>query len=278
MRLPDLRIQQAIAIADARGVKVIASSPEFDTAEAERIASLFGARPAGVRCPLAYFACPFAKQHVAVVQVEDRPGSGDPLGFRFLVLSRELYHHLGDPFAISERYPVNWNISGTLPDLTWPMEVLPERTIEQLDGILKHGDGPLLLGATQAIVDGCRVLISRDAPEEQLVRDLWQLLPDRTRAERWPASFAFSDELGFHVAIGPGIVPTPSESKPLPEEAVRDYPSSSYELNLQIAIESGDRVALRRLLARRTLQDTVRLAIYIVVFALVVAVLFRFVL
>jgi hypothetical protein len=259
-------------------VKVVASSPEFDTAEAERIATLFGSRPAGVRCLLAHFACPFGKQHIAVVRVEDRPGSGDPLGFRFLLLGCELYKHLGDPFAISDRYPANWTATGTLPELVWPVETLPERTIEQLDGILKHGDGPLLLAAAQAIVDGNRVLLRRDVPDEKLVRELWQLLPDRTRAERWPASFAFSDELGLHLVAGPALIPASGESKPLSEDAVRDYPASSYELNLQIAIESGDRAALRRLLARRTLDDTIRLAVYIVAFSLLVAVVFRFVL
>ncbi|WP_439627829.1 hypothetical protein [Gemmata sp.] len=275
---PDLRVQQALATADARGVRVVASTPEFDTAEAERVASLFGARPAGVKCPAAHFACPFGGKHVAVVRVEDRPGSGDPLAFRFLILARDLYAHLGDPFAISDRYPVDWAATGPLPELEWPKEVLPERTVEQLDSILKHGDGPLLLAAAQAIVDGNRVIVHRDAPQDTLVRELWQLVPDRTRAERWPASFAFSDELGFHFAAGPGITAAAGLATPLTEEAVRDYPSSNYELNLQIAIESGDRAALRRLLARRTLDDTIRLALYIVGFALLVAIVFRFVL
>lgn len=275
---PDLRVPQAIAIADARGVRVVASSPEFDTAEAERVATLFGARPAGVKCPVAHFACPFGAKLVAVVRVEDRPGAGDPLAFRFLLLSRDLYAHLGDPFAISDRYPVDWSATGSLAELAWPVEVLPERTVEQLDAILKQGDGPLLLGAAQAIVDGNRVIVHRDAPHDKFVRDLWQLLPERTRAERWPASFAFSDELGFHFAVGPATVAAAGLTKPLTEDAVRDYPSSNYELNLQIAIESGDRAALRRLLARRTLDDTIRLAIYIVLFALLVAIVFRFVL
>ncbi len=44
-------------------------------------------------------------------------------------------------------------------------------------------------------MDGNRVLLKRPAPEEALVRGLWQLLPDRTRVDLWPGSFAFSDEL-----------------------------------------------------------------------------------
>ena len=127
---PDLRIQQAIVLTDARGVRVVAQTDAFDLPEAERIAVMFGARPAGVACVLAHFACPFGKKHVAVVRVEDRPAGA--LGFRFLVLARELYQHLGDPFAIADRYPPNWTARGRLADLAWPMEVLPERTLEEL--------------------------------------------------------------------------------------------------------------------------------------------------
>jgi hypothetical protein len=272
---PDLRIQQAVLLGDARGARVLAQTEAFDTPEAERIAVLFGARPPGVACPLAHFACPFGRSHVAVVRVEDRPGGF--LGFRFLVLSRDLYLYLGDPFAISDRYPANWNATGPLTDLAWPMEVLPERTLEQLDAILKHGDGPLLLGSTQVLVDGNRVLLKRTEPAEQFVRELWQLLPDRTRCTLWPATFAFSDELGFHAAAGPTL-PTPRWSlQVLTEDAIRDYPQSSYELDLQIAIESGNRAALRKLLRRRTADDTIRLGLYILAFALVVAVLMKFV-
>jgi hypothetical protein len=273
---PDLRIQQAVALADVRSVRIAAQTDEFDAAEAERIVVLFGSRPAGVACPLAHFACPFGRKHVAVVRVEDRPG--DYLGFRFLVLARDLYTHLGDPFAVSDRYPVNWLATGTLPDLEWPHETLPERTLEQLDAVLRDGDGPLLLGGAQAVVDGNRLLVKRDAPDEALARGLWQLLPDRTRVDRWPASFAFSDELGFHLAVLPQLPERTHEPRPLTEEAVKDYPPSSYELNLQIAIESRDRAALLRLLARRTPDDTIRLGLYIIAFALVAVLIFRFVL
>ncbi|HUR55700.1 MAG TPA: hypothetical protein VMZ71_16300, partial [Gemmataceae bacterium] len=102
---PDLTMQQAVLVADARGVKVQARSDDFDVPEGERIVVLFGQRPAGVTCPLAHFVTPFGKKHVAVVTVADRPGPGDPLAFRFLVLSRELYAHLGDPFAVADRHP-----------------------------------------------------------------------------------------------------------------------------------------------------------------------------
>lgn len=274
---PDLRIQHAVVLADVRGVKVVAHTDDFDSPEAERIAVLFGRRPEGVVCPLAHFACPFGKKHVAVVRVEERLGSGNVLGFRFLVLARELYRHLGDPFAISDRFPPDWTATGKRPLLEWPPERLPERTLEQLDAVLKHGDTGLLLGATQALVDGNRVLLKRSAPDEALARGLWQLLPDRTREDLWPASFAFSDDLKFHLALLPQLPSESASPAPLTEEPVRDYPPSRYELHLQIAVESGDRAALRRLLARRTADDTIRLGFYILAFMLIVALLFRYV-
>ncbi len=271
---PDLRIQQAVAVTNVRGVRVVAQTDDFDAPEAERIAVLFGTRPDGVACSLADFACPFGNRHVAVVRVEDRPAGA--LGFRFLVLSRELYKHLGDPFAINDRYSPDWNATGRLADLAWPMAVLPERTLEQLDVILKTGDTQLLLGSVQALVDGNRVLLKRDTPA-QFVRDLWQLLPDRTRCELWPATFAFSDELGFHAAVGPTLPTSRHGVQELVEEAIRDYPQSSYELSLQVAIESGDRVGLRKLLARRSADDTIRLGLYILAFALIAAAVLKFV-
>ena len=81
----------------------------------------------------------------------------------------------------------------------------------------------------------------------------------------------------YHFAVLPGVPDVSRSPAVLTEDSARDYPQSRYELNLQIAIESGDRAALRRLLARRTVDDAIRLALYMLGFALVVALLFRFV-
>jgi hypothetical protein len=103
------------------------------------------------------------------------------------------------------------------------------------------------------------------------------LLPDRTRADLWPASFAFSNELGFHAVVLPSLPDDPSGVR-LTEEGLRDYPQCRYELHLQIAIEAGDQRELERLLARRTGGDSLRLWLKIVVMALALAILFKFVL
>jgi hypothetical protein len=275
MSTPDLRIAHALLLADVRGVRVAAQSGEFDTSEAERIAVLFGARPAGAACPLAHFARPFGRKHVAVVQVADRPDGA--LAFRFLVLGRELYSHLGDPFAVADRYPPDWSAKGTLPTLAWPHETLPKRTVEQVQQVLKTGDSALLLGSAQLLVDGGRVLLERAAPDETFLRGLWQLLPDRTRAEVWPASFAFSDELGFDAVVMPSLRPDPTGVRRT-EDGIRDYPQNSYELSLQVAAEDGDQRALDALFARRTSNDTIRLGLGIIAGALILAALVKFVL
>lgn len=276
MPTPDLGILQALLLADARGVRVLAQSDGFDVPEGERIAVLFGTRPAGVVCPLAHFACPFGRDRVAVVQVADRAGSESPLAFRFLVLDRELYRHLGDPFAIADRYPPDWHASGWLTVLEWPPQPLPKRTVEDIQSVLKTGDSALLLGCVQALVDGSRVVLPRAGRDEAFFRGLWQLLPDRNRAELWPASFAFSNELGFDAVAVPAVVPDPSRLLHT-EDGLRDYPQASYELSLQIAVEAGDQRELDRLFARRTSSETLRLGLYIIAGALLIAALFKFV-
>ena len=83
-------------------------------------------------------------------------------------------------------------------------------------------------------MDGNRVLLMRrDGPDEALVRGLWQLLPDRSRVDLWPASFAFSDELGFHFAVvaTPTAAPRAGDSDRgrgtrLPAEPIRIAPAN----------------------------------------------------
>jgi hypothetical protein len=273
MPQPDLKIEHAIVTADARGVRVVARSDGFDDPEGERIAVLFGPRPVDVRCPDAVFACPFGKKHVAVVRVADQPDGS--LGFRFLVLTRELYRHLGDPFAITDQFSAEWSAKGPLPVLEWPPEPLPPRRVESLQEILKGGDTSLLLGSTQVLVDGGRVVLKRDEPQGDLIRGLWQLLPTKTRCELWPASFALSDELRFDAVAMPDPPSDPSGIRHS-EDGLRDYPQGRYELNLQIAVEAGDQRELDRLLARRTSDETIRIGLTIIAVALLVAVVFKF--
>jgi hypothetical protein len=282
----DLAIAQALVIADATGPRVVARSDDFPAPLEDAVLAVcdqFGRRPPGVRCPAALFAGPLGKQHVAVVQVADQvapAGVDPPLGFRFLILTSSLYKALGDPFAIADRFPPRWSAQGGLPLLEWPPEPLPRRSVEQVQDVLKSSgdDMALLLGGAQALIDGSRLLLVADSPADALLRRLWQLLPDRSRCELWPATFAFAPGPGWHVAVVPAVPGPPWPAGYLSAEQCRDYPEGHYELALQIAVEAGDQRELDRLFARRTSRETLRLALYLVGAAVVVAAVSKFLL
>jgi hypothetical protein len=179
------------------------------------------------------------------------------------VLGRELYYHLHDPFASAQRYPSDWQARGSLPELDWPPEPLPKRTVAMLDEVLKHGDGPFLLGASQTLVDGGKIVLQRAVPDEAPVRELWALLPQGVRRGIWPSTFAFCNDLGFDVLVLPAL---PEGGLPgyLNEEQARDYPDSRYESHLQLAIECNDQHALDRLLSRKSTAEMIRLALILI--------------
>jgi hypothetical protein len=260
-------IPRTIAQAVVSDGSLVAQSDDFQAdwrPEVERVVEGFGL-PRGVSAPDCLFAAPFARRHVAVVSVAGRRA-------RFLVLPRVLYDAIPDPFAIAERFPPRWD--GPLDTLEWPLEPLPKRTVAQLDRIFKHGDGPLLLGASQTLVDSGRIAVRRDHPDPALCRDLWNLLPDSTRRATWPATFAYSAALGFNLVVLPTI---PAGGLPgyLTEDQARDYPESRYERELQTAVEAGDQRSVDALFARRTSAETLRLALWMVLGASVLAVAAR---
>lgn len=268
----DLTISQLVVVADPSGPVVVAKSDGLKFKQEETaigIARRFGVSPAGVSVSSAMFATPFDRNQVTVVQFTTQPGS--LLAFRFLILTRRLYEAIGDPFVLSDRFPPDWSTRGSLPTLEWLPESPPPRTVEQVADVLREGDGPLLLGATQGLLDGVRVVLNRPTPDETVLRSVWQLLPTRTRIELWPATFAFHLDFGFHIAV----TANPPVSLPLgsiTEEQAKDYPQGSYELGVQAAAEHGDQVELDRLFARRSSRDTLRLALLILAGAAIAAV------
>jgi hypothetical protein len=260
-------ISRTIAQAVVGDGGLLAQSDDFDDAwrpEAERIVEAFGL-PRGESAPPCLFAVPFGRRHAAVVSVAGRR-------FRFLILPGPLYRAIPDPIAIAGRFPPKWD--GPLDPLEWPPEPLPRRTVAQLDHVFKHGDGPFLLGACQTLVDGGRIAVRRDGPDPALVRDLWDLLPDSTRRATWPATFAYSVALGFGLVVLPAI---PEAGLPgyLTEDQARDYPESRYERELQTAVEHNDQRTVDKLLARRSSAETLRLAVWMVLAATVLAVAAR---
>jgi GTPase-associated protein 1, N-terminal domain type 2 len=303
--MEEITIEQAVYGSHGEGgYRFLARSPGFLDdwlPEAARLCMGFGDRPAGMACPAAVFALPLGKRHVAVVQVADqgaddtgRPGA---LGFHLLVLPRNAYAWIGgDPFRIVERFCPPWQARGDLPPLPWNTGPLPPRTVAEVQQVLqrsggaplfeesevKRGGSHVLLGGAQALVDGGRLLIERPAPDTDLLRALWTLLPTRARSELWPASFAFDTALPFHaVVVPPARSPVPPKPAPsaeeangpptgwsvgfLTEEKAADYPEGRYEYAVQHAAESGDQRELDTLFARRGRAEVLRTGVLVLV-------------
>lgn len=259
-----LTIEQAVLRPDG-----VARSPDFAdewVADAERRAAAYGLPAADG----AVFAQPFGPKHAAVVRAVNRYGTAI---FHFLILPLSLYRALNDPFAVADRFPPPWDTRGELPALEWADGPLSARRVEEVQDALRSGDSVTLLGAAQALVDGGPVVFERPAPDPDLVRRLWLLLPDSTRAELWPAEFAPTNALGFDLLVTPKAGADCAGY--LSEQQAGDYPEGRYELNLQIAAEAGDQAALDALLARRSGRQTIRLALVLVAVALALAVAMR---
>jgi hypothetical protein len=183
--------------------------------------------------------------------------------FDLLILGATLYSHLADPFALSDRYPPTWDFQH-LETLTWPPEPLPPRLAIDLQPILKGPDPAFMLGATQAIVDGGRLLIRSSDPANTLLRSLWQLLPVSTQHTVTMATLTFNVQPSFQVAAVPQV-PTEGIEGFLTEEQCRDYPEGRYERDLEWAINTGNQRDLNQLLFRRSSAETLRLAIFILI-------------
>ncbi len=251
---------------DAGGYRFLARSVGFREEwlpDAERLCTSFGERPAGVACPRAIFAHPLGKDRVAIVQAadqgaddQDRPGT---LAFHLVLLPRALYAALGgDPFYLADQMPPPWTARGHLSPLPCPAPSPPRRA-DDVQKVLNVEYSSTLLGGAQALLDGGRLVFERAAPAEPMFRGLWMLLPISSRADYWPASFAFSNALGFHAVALPRIDPAQCANY-LNEEQAGDYPEGKYELDLQRAAEQGDQDTLDALFARRSYREVRRIA------------------
>lgn len=259
----DLSIPQAVLLADSSGVRVVARSDDFpeawDTASVVMVTA-FGPRPEGVAVPSALAVLPFDKNHTAVIQFAD---DGPDLRFHLLVLNRPLYDAISDPFAVAEAFPPGWSAHRLLPRLSWSPDPTPARTVAEIAEILHH-DGPLLLGATQALLDGFTLVLRRPAPDADVVRRLWKLLPYSKRRELAVATFTFDHDPRFQLSVSSN---PPDKLPPgtLDEERCRDVPQGRYELALQLAAESRNQGEVDRLFARRSSAATLRMAIILAV-------------
>ncbi|MFL5240469.1 MAG: hypothetical protein ACJ8FY_00015 [Gemmataceae bacterium] len=279
-----MEIEQALYGSNAGGgYRFLARSPGFQEewlAEAERLCMGFGERPPGVVCPLALFVQPFGKKQVAIVRVADqgaddagRPGA---LAFHLLVLPAGAYHDLGgDPFDLADRIPVIWHGRRELPSLSLPEDLPVRRTVAQIQTVLQRPDGPNLLGGSQALIDGGRLVFERSAPDSELIRGLWMLLPVSSRIRLWPATFAFGNSLAFHALITPRI--TEEHTGYIEEDQMGGYPEGRYELGVQAAAESSNQAELDRLFNRPGREQTLRLGLMILGFMIVLSLVMSFI-
>ncbi len=291
--MPQVSIEQALFTRESQSSpQLVSRSPGFREEWLPIARSLvlgFGERPPGVACPHAVFACPLNRESVAVVQVADLPNHSlqEPLGFHFLVVDRRDYEHLfGDPFVLAKQLPATWDLSEEVPTLLMPREPQPQRTITDVQAVLKrvkasalrddedpeapdfqrtivNSESPALLGGVQVLVDGGRLVFERPAGDLDLVTGLWLLLPYSIRAKAWPASFAFNDAIRFDVIVVPSFSLVDLTGSTTEDQAA-DYPQGSYELALQRAAESGTQQDLEGVFARRSSNEVLRFAIGLV--------------
>lgn len=266
-----LTIEQALLCANStQGIDLCARSPGFEdawVAPAQQLCTRFGLPSDDLSELTCVFAKPLTKNHVAVVQVAHRPleaKSGRPKAvFRLLVIPLQTYiDFTGDPFSIADQFVPLWNDSGALPTLTLSGTEPRRRRVEEIQTILQRSDGPTLLGTAQALVDASRVVFEKSGPDESLIRSIWQLLPDSTRCELWPTSFAFGNELAFDVLVA-SSAQGEAYSGYLRGDEAENYPEGRYELHLQIAAEDGDQGAIDGLFGRRSRKQTLRLCLYL---------------
>ena len=271
--MPQTLFQLSI-LRDSSGPRVIGRSPgiTFETEEAAlKIVVQFGDRPAGMNCPEAVFTAE-DRNTLWIVKAGELPGKGSPLAFRMFGIATK--DRLGlDPLAWVESYPLE-AVKGELSNVERQNPFPPRRTVDEVRTILKGGDSPLLLGSVQALLDGCKIAVPQTEAGTNFVRHVWKILPEKSKAEINPATFAFSADLGFDIVVLPEV---PAKGLPgyLTAEQVRDYPEGRYELALQHAAENGNQAELDRLFARKTSREVLRLAIGMVLFALAVVLILK---
>lgn len=169
------------------------------------------------------------------------------------------YQQLGDPFRLADLFPPDAPDRGELPTRRYEPAPLPRPTVAELARRLGEADMPLVLGATQALLDGVRVRFGPGDATPATLRLIWDLLPDSARGNLWPHTAANARTRDYFDAVITAESVTPSPGV-LSAEQCRDYPEGRYELALQTAIERGDQSAADALFARRSSAETLRFA------------------
>lgn len=195
---------------------------------------------------------------------------------RVLVVPGPLYRLIHDPFRLTREFPPEFTPNSRLAELPWIHGRPAPRELSAVQKVLREGDGPTLLGAAQALVDGGRIAFQRSQPDPDLFEQIWMLLPDSVRGELSFATFTRNNALQFDLLATP-IVNPDDHPRYLTERHAGDYPEGRYELALQMAVESEDEGRMRELFARRSGSQAMRLAWTMLLAAIGLGVAVRFI-
>lgn len=259
---------------DTAGPRVVGRSSNilFDwEEEALKFVVRFGQCTEQVESHSGVFVSPMLPNGVSFVGICLIRNDGSPDLFRIaIVLHRERFEI--DPWLFAKQFEQS-NEKGDLEtisvDKLWPIN----RTVDEIQSILKSGDSPLLLGSSQALIDGCKIIVNQSEVNHDFIHNLWNLLPNQSRKELSFSTIVFSVENRFDISVMPEEI-RPSQGF-LTAEQVRDYPEGRYELALQLAAESGDQRELDRLFARKTSSQMLKLVISMIAFAFIVIILMK---
>lgn len=193
---------------------------------------------------------------------------------RVLLVPPRLYRWMADPFHLARSVPLDFTAADPLQSPPVDFPAPPPRTLKAVQRHLRRPDAPTLLGATQAILDGGRVVFVRPGPDATAIEDVWFLLPDADRAERTFTTWAPGPPDGFDLVVAPRA-DGPEFEPYLKEAEAGDYPEGRYELALQLAAETDDADGLDRLFARRSMSQSLRLALTLLVTGVIAALAVR---
>jgi len=188
-----------------RGYAILASSPgcrpEWLT-DLRAVCQRYGERPAGGAEAQAFFALPLSSGPWAIIGVgpqgvddQGRPGA---LAFHALFLDPRDYRRAGgNPFPFTPLLRNDWTIATqTLSAGTWIAE-----SPEPLHSV----DQPRAIRIASALSQGQRIALQAAAPIDDLAREVWQLLPETTRARLSLATWAYGNGNQFDLVALPRL-------------------------------------------------------------------------
>jgi len=207
---------------------------------------------------------PLGRQHWAIIRVgHSGPSLDSSLGFRALLATNREWKRGLDPFHLDDRHPPDWTLRGTVSAIDYEVEIAAPTLAATFESLKTHGS-PLMLGATQVLIDGGKFVLPATEPQNAMFRAIWTMQPYASRIEFSFATFAFGPNLGVNAVAmpdPPAILPAGA----LNSEQVQDYPEGRYELAMQLAIEGQHQEEFDWLLRRKSSKQVLWTALLLIV-------------